>query len=43
MHDKFKEHLAYYTISEHYIEPLITQLRYTWDNLTESNTGEKKT
>ncbi len=42
MHDKFKELLAYYTISERYIEPLITQLRYTWDNLTESNTGEKK-
>ncbi len=42
MHDKFKEHLAYYTIDERFILPLITQLRYTWDNLTESNTGEKK-
>ncbi len=42
MHNKFQELLAYYTISEQFVEPLITQLRYTWDNLTENNTGEKK-
>jgi len=42
MHDKFKELLSTFTVSEDFIEPLIIQLRYTWDNLTESNTGEKK-
>jgi site-specific DNA recombinase len=42
MHDKFKELLSDYTISEKYIEPLITQLGYTWDNLTESSKGEKQ-
>ena len=42
MHDKFKELLSSYTISNEFIEPLIVQLRYTWDNLTESNTGDKK-
>lgn len=42
MHDKFKEHLEYYTIDERFIEPLIVQLRYTWDNLTENNSNDKK-
>ena len=42
MHDKFKELLSDYTISEKYIEPLITQLGYTWDNLTESSKSEKQ-
>ena len=42
MHDKFKELLSTYTISDEFIEPLILQLSYTWDNLTESNTGDKK-
>jgi site-specific DNA recombinase len=42
MHDKFKELLSVYTISEDFVEPLIVQLRYTWDNLTESNISEKK-
>jgi hypothetical protein len=42
MHDEFKVLLSVYTISEDFVEPLIVQLRYTWDNLTESNTSEKK-
>ena len=31
-----------YTINPAHVEPLQIQLRYTWDNLTETNTGEKK-
>jgi site-specific DNA recombinase len=42
MHEKFREFLGYYTINTDHVEPLQIQLRYTWDNLTESNTGEKK-
>ena len=42
MHDKFKELLANYTIDSTHIEPLKLQLQYTWENLTESNTSEKK-
>ena len=42
MHDKFKELLANYTIDSSHIEPLKIQLQYTWENLTESNTSEKK-
>ena len=42
MHDKFKELLRHYTIDADHIEPLAIQLRYTWENLSESNTSEKK-
>ncbi len=42
MHEKFREFLGDYTINSAHVEPLQIQLRYTWDNLTESNTGEKK-
>ncbi|MFI5151652.1 MAG: recombinase family protein, partial [Bacteroidia bacterium] len=42
MHDKFRELLGRYTISEKWVEPLIVQLRYTWDNLTESSADEKR-
>ncbi|CAN5408691.1 recombinase family protein [soil metagenome] len=42
MHEKFREFLGDYTINADHVEPLQIQLRYTWDNLTESNTGEKK-
>ena len=42
MHDKFKELLHDYTIDADHIEPLSIQLRYTWENLTETNTSEKK-
>jgi site-specific DNA recombinase len=42
MHDKFKELLANYTVDSAHVEPLAMQLRYTWDNLTETNTSEKK-
>ena len=42
MHDKFKELLSDYTIDEKHIEPLSKQLAYTWENLTETNTSEKK-
>ncbi|MBA3664689.1 MAG: recombinase family protein [Bacteroidetes bacterium] len=42
MHEKFRELLAYYTINSNHLEPLKIQLQYTWDNLTETNTGEKK-
>jgi len=42
MHSKFKELLANYTIDTSHIEPLKIQLQYTWENLTESNTSEKK-
>jgi len=42
MHDKFKELLTHYTINSSLIEPLSIQLGYTWQNLNESNTSEKK-
>jgi site-specific DNA recombinase len=42
MHDKFKELLANYTVDAAHIEPLKIQLGYTWENLTETNTSEKK-
>ena len=42
MHDKFKELLTAYTIDSTHIEPLSIQLGYTWENLTETNTSEKK-
>ncbi|MHB8262091.1 MAG: recombinase family protein [Bacteroidia bacterium] len=42
MHDKFKELLTHYTIDSTHIEPLQIQLQCTWENLTESNTSEKK-
>ncbi len=42
MHDKFKELLFNYTIDENHIEPLKIQLHYTWENLTETNTSDKK-
>jgi hypothetical protein len=42
MHDKFKELLTNFTISEKFIEPLCKQLTYTFENLTETNTNEKK-
>ncbi len=42
MHGKFKELLRGYTINTAHIEPLKIQLQYTWENLTESNTSEKK-
>lgn len=42
MYSKFKELLANYTIDSKYIEPLKVQLQYTWENLTENNSGEKK-
>jgi site-specific DNA recombinase len=43
MHNKFKELLANYTIDSSHIEPLKIQLQFTWENLTESNSSEKKT
>ena len=42
MHDKFREFLNQFSISEMFIDPLKQQLRNTWDNLTESNTDFKK-
>ena len=42
MHDRFKDLLKAYTIDSTFIEPLSIQLGYTWQNLTESNTSEKK-
>lgn len=42
MHSKFRELLSRYEISSTFIEPLKNQLQYTWDNLTETNTSEKK-
>jgi len=42
MHSKFRELLSCYEISNTYLEPLKVQLQYTWDNLTETNTSEKK-
>ncbi len=42
MHEKFRELLSHYTINSTHIEPLKVQLQYTWDNLTETNTSEKK-
>ena len=42
MHDKFKELLGHYTVDSTHIEPLSIQLGYTWDNLTQTNSNEKK-
>ena len=42
MHDKFEEVLSNYTVESTHVEPLAIQLRYTWENLTETNTSEKK-
>ncbi len=42
MHQKFTELLEMYTIDSTHIKPLEIQLGYTWDNLNESNSGEKK-
>ena len=42
MHQKFSELLAHYSINAAYMEPLKVQLQYTWENLTETNTSEKK-
>lgn len=42
MHTKFKELLSQYEIKSSRIEPLKVQLQYTWENLTETNTSEKK-
>lgn len=42
MHDKFKELLSDYTIEPNHIEPLSTQLHWTFESLTETNTNDKK-
>jgi site-specific DNA recombinase len=42
MHSKFMELLTQFEISSTYLEPLKVQLQYTWENLTETNTSEKK-
>ena len=42
MHSKFVELLKSYTIDEKHIEPLKIQLQYTYENLTETNSDEKK-
>ncbi len=42
VHEKFRELLSNYTINDTRIDLLKVQLQYTWDNLTESNTSEKK-
>ena len=42
MHGKFRELLNAYTIDSTNVEPLRIQLGYTWENLTERNTSEKK-
>ncbi|MBA3706926.1 MAG: hypothetical protein H0W84_13805 [Bacteroidetes bacterium] len=42
MHEKFRELLSSYTVNSTHFESLKVQLQYTWDNLTETNTSEKK-
>ena len=42
MHEKFSQLLAHYSVNAAYLEPLKLQLQYTWENLTESNTSDKK-
>lgn len=42
MHDKFKNLLSNYSIDPKFIEPLKTLLSYTFENLTEQKTSEKK-
>lgn len=42
MHSKFQELLSQYEVNPAYLEPLKAQLGYTWENLTESNTSDKK-
>lgn len=42
MHDKFKEELQKYTILNLHVEPLKVQLHYTWENLTEQSSDEKR-
>lgn len=42
MHSKFKELLSTIEVRQSFIAPLKIQLQYTWENLTETNTSEKK-
>lgn len=42
MHTKFQELLSDYEVKTKYFEPLKVQLGYTWENLTETNTSERK-
>ncbi len=42
MHGKFEELLSTYTVNSAFVEPLEKQLHYTWENLTETSTSEKK-
>ena len=42
MHEKFKGFLQTYTIDSTHMEPLEKQLQYTWENLTEESSGEKR-
>ena len=42
MHKKFNDLLSEYTIDSTYIKPLSLQLEYTFQNLMENNTSEKK-
>lgn len=42
MHTKFKELLTHYEVDSSHLELLKAQLGYTWENLTETNTSEKK-
>lgn len=41
MHNKFKEVLEYISMDERFVEPMVKQLRYTWDNLNEGSKNEK--
>jgi site-specific DNA recombinase len=43
MHDKFREFLKKYSITDRFIPPLKKQLQYTWENLTnKDNTADLK-
>ena len=42
MHSKFRELLNRFEIRAEHLEPLKLQLENTWENLTETNTSEKK-
>jgi site-specific DNA recombinase len=42
MHEKFQEYLNTYKIVQEYLEPLKKQMEYTYSNLTDYNSDEKR-
>lgn len=42
MHEKFQKYLSSFTVIQEYLEPLKLQMQYTYHNLTDANSGEKR-